>query len=215
MSDFLQISGIPGGWAGIKRSNIIISLFFSPVTNRRFRFKLLTANYRLRANLQRFRCAVGMGDRGAKHHTATSRFLFAAPLKHPGFLRESVLHVDVTFFQNAHAIARHYHILGRIHVHLDHDRAVDLALHARRRIFAAHAARLIKHVGRYTAEIRANENLKRGRFVVADQADDRESVPGSILHRPSRAFRLVTSPVLLLRLTDNLQLRLPIGGRVT
>lgn len=165
--------------------------------------------------MQSFRCTVGMGDRRAENHATTGRFLFAAPLKHSSLLRESVLHVHVAFLQNAHAIARHYHILGRIHVHLDHDRAVDLALHAWRRIFAAHAARLIKHMGCHAAEISANENLKRGRLVVADQADDRESIPGSILHRSSRAFRLVTSPVLLLRLTDNLQLHLAIRGRVT
>ena len=164
--------------------------------------------------MQCFRRSVGMGDGRAKNHTATGRLLLAAPLKHPSLLRESVLHVHVTLLQDAHAIARHYHVLGRIHVHLDHDRPVDLPLHARRRIFPAHAARLIKHVGRHAAEIRPDEDLKRGRLVVADQPHDRESIPGTILHRPSRAFRLVTSPVLLLRLTDDLQLHLAIRGRV-
>lgn len=126
-----------------------------------------------------------------------------------------MLDVDVPLLQDTDAVARNHHVLRWIHVHLDHDGAVYLALDARRRIFAAHAAGLVEHVGHDTAEIRADENLKGGRFVVANEANDRESIPGSILHRPSRAFRLIASSVLLLWLTDDFQLHLPICRSAT
>ena len=156
-----------------------------------------------------------MGDDCTKNHTASGRLLLATSLKHPGLLRESVLDVDVPLLQDADAVARDHHVLRRIHVHLDHDGAVYFPLDARRRIFAAHAAGLVEHMWRDTAEIRADENLKGGRLVVANEANDRESITGSILHGPSRTFRLIAGSVLLLRLTDDLQLHLPICGSAT
>lgn len=156
-----------------------------------------------------------MGDGRAKNHTASGRLLLATSLKHSGFLGESVLDVDVPLFQDTDAVARNHHVLRWIHVHFDHDGAVYFPLDARRRIFAAHAARLVEHMGRDTAEIRADENLKGGRFVVTNETNDRESIPGSILHCPSRTLRLIASSVLLLRLTDDLQLHLPICGSAT
>lgn len=156
-----------------------------------------------------------MSDHRPENHATTCRLLFASSLKNAGLLGESVLHVDVPLFENADAVAGDHHVLRWIHIDLDHDGSVDLALDAWRRVFAAHAAGLIEHVGRDTAKVRADENLKGGRFVVADQANDRESISRAILHRSSRAFRLVASSVLLLRLADNLQLHLPIRGGAT
>lgn len=172
----------------------------------------LTTDYRLRTNLKSFRATIRMGDRRAKNHAATSRLLFTSSLKYTGLLRKSVLHVDVAFLQYTDAVAGDHHVLRRIHVYLDHDGTVDFTLDTRGRVLAADATCLIEHVGRDTAEVRADEDLKRGRFIVTDQTHDRKTVSGTILHRSSGALGLVTSPVLLLRLADYLQLHLSIRG---
>ena len=169
-----------------------------------------TADYRLRTNLQSFRTTIGMSDSSTKNHATTSWFFLATSLKHSGFLRESVLHVDVPFFQNTDAVARDHHVFRWIHVHLDHDGTVDLPFDAWRWIFTAYTASLIKHMGSDTTKIRADENLKGSWFIVTNETNNWESISSSILHCSSRTFRLITSSVLLLGLTDNLQLYLSI-----
>lgn len=118
--------------------------------------------------MQRFGGAIGMGDRRTKHHTTTSRFLFTTTLKYSSLLGKSVLHVDVSLFQNTNAVACDHHVLRWIHVHLDHDGAVDFSLDAGRRVLTADAASLVEHMGCDTAEVGADENLQGGWLVVAN-----------------------------------------------
>lgn len=109
-----------------------------------------------------------MSDRRAKDHATTGRLLLATTLKYPGLLRKSVLDVYVPFLEDPDAVASDHHVLRRVHVYLDHYRPIDFPFNAGRRVLAADAASLVEHVGRDTAEIRADENLKGRWFVVAD-----------------------------------------------
>lgn len=172
----------------------------------------LTADYRLRTDLQSLRGAVGVRDGRAEDHAASRGLLLASSLKLSSFLRESVLDIDITLLQDTDAIARD--VLGGLDVDFDHYRAVDLPFHARRGVLAAHAAGLIKHVGQNAAHVGADEYLQARRFIIADQPHDGEAVSAAVLHRASRALRLITSAVLLLGLAKDLQLRLAIRGNI-
>lgn len=152
-----------------------------------------------------------MGDHGTKHHaTPGGLFLAATTLEHSGLLGETVLDVDVAFLENSDAVAGDDHVLGRVHVHLDDDRAVDLAFDAGGGVLAADSARLVEHVGHHPTQVGTDEDLKCCGFVVVDQSHYWEPVSCTIFYRTSGSFGLVTCPVLLLRLTDYLQLRLTI-----
>lgn len=143
----------------------------------------LTADYWLRADLQGLRGPVGMRDSRAEDHAASRRLLLASTLKHPSLLGESVLHVDVALLQDAHAVAGHHHLLGWIHLNLNHNGPVDFALHTGRGVLSADTACLVKHMGCHSTQIGADEHLQARRLVVANQPDDREAIPGAVLHR--------------------------------
>lgn len=123
-----------------------------------------------------------------------------------------MLHVDIALFQNANAVA--CDVFGRIHVNLYHDRAIDLPLDTRCGVLAAYSTGLVEHVGCHSTEISADEHLQSGRLVTADQSNHGKAIPATVLHRASRALRLIASSVLLLGLTNDLQLRFAIGGNV-
>lgn len=123
-----------------------------------------------------------------------------------------MFHVNITLFQNADAIASD--ILCRIHVNLNNNRAINLSFDAGCGVFAAYTAGLIEHVRRHSAQISADEYLQSRRFIITNQSDDRKTISTTVLYRPSRALRLIASPVLLLRLADNLQLSLTVDGDV-
>lgn len=122
-----------------------------------------------------------------------------------------MLHVNITLLQDAHAVASDQHVLRRIHIDLDHDRTIDLTFHTRRGVLSADSAGLVEHMGRHSAQVGADEHLQIRRLVVTDQPDDREAIPGAVLHRAPRPLRLIAGSVLLLGLADNLQLNLAVG----
>lgn len=110
------------GYDPIVRNNQIARIIFL--------LAQLTANYRLRTDLQRFRGSIAVRDGCAEDHAASRGFLLASSLKQSSLLRESMLHVNVALLQDAHAIAGD--VFGRIHVNLYYDRAINLPLDARR-----------------------------------------------------------------------------------
>lgn len=172
----------------------------------------LTANYGLRANLEGFAAAISVCDGRTKDHATSGRFFLTTTLEYASFLRESMFNIDVTFFEDANAVASDEHVLGRIHVNLDNDRSIEFALDARRRIFTADSTSLIEHVWSNAPEIGPDKDLESRRLVVANQTHDRKTVPGSIFYRTSRSFGLITRTMLLFRLTYYLQLSLTVSG---
>ena len=113
--------------------------------------------------------AVVVCDHSAEHHSASGGLLLAAALQNAGLLGEAVLNINVALLEDADAVAGDVHIFGGVHVHLDDDRAVDLALDARGRVFAADAAGLVEHVRRDAALVRADEHLRRANSSITNQ----------------------------------------------
>lgn len=123
-----------------------------------------------------------------------------------------MLDIDITLFKNANAVAGD--LLRRIHVNLYYDRAIELPLDTGCGILATYSTGLVEHVGCYSAKISADEHLQSCRLVITDQSNDGKAIPATILHRTSRALRLIASSVLLLGLTNDLQLNFAVGRKV-
>lgn len=70
-----------------------------------------------------------------------------------------MFNVDISLFQNAYTIAVSAHVFRWIELQFNDAGTIDFFLDARRRIFAAHFASLIEHVGRDFANVGADENL--------------------------------------------------------
>jgi len=123
-----------------------------------------------------------------------------------------MLDIDITLFKNANAIAGN--IFCRIHVNLYYDCAIDFPLNTGCGVLATHSTGLVEHMGCHSAKISADEYLQSRRLVITDQSNDGKTIPATVLYRTSRAFRLIASSMLLLGLTDNLQLSFAIGGNI-
>ena len=98
-----------------------------------------------------------MRDHRSENHPAPRRLLFT-----PGRLLfgKPVLDINISFFQDADAVASRHHVLGGVHQNLDDDGTFYFLFHARGGVFPAHAAGLVEHVWGHFTQVRANEYLR-------------------------------------------------------
>lgn len=109
-------------------------------------------------HLQSLLITVLVSDGRPEHHPASGGFLFTPAALLVG---ESVLHVDVSLFKDADAVAGGRHVFSGIHDEFYDYGAVDFSFSAGCRIFPADTTSLVEHMWRYFAHIRTDEDLKQ------------------------------------------------------